>query len=501
MNRNEPQKSVPRDDGEAGMTKRGATWFVILVLSFYLFTAVWIVFFRAMIISRVPTAESGAMNLRHLKWFWIGSGAMWVVLTALFIAARKYDVKFSKTRFARTALLILISAIVIRGVVVGMHQPGLSDDIWRYVLDGEVSASGHNPYVVAPKEVKHDNERYEGEYALAIRVNHPELVTIYLPVSEVIFALSAKMNDWWSGSEGRTRVDPDRAAFVFRLVMIAFEIGTMVLLALVLFSMKRSAWYLAMYAWHPLAISEFAGEGHQDAIGICLMVCALAIWHFRPKSVVRFSGLVALAGLVKPITIPIVAIALHHGRRSFGKWVWSAIVGVIVCSAFLVPYLVYPNSLGGERLLGTIDVFLYKWAFFGSVYEPLLSFTGDELWSRRICSGLLLIVWLVLLVRRSEPWRGSLVFLFVAALVSTTVWPWYLLWALVLFPIRPSASLWIATLTIPWGYVVLGDVVRWTVSPWVMWLTYVPIYAVLIVEIWWLFLKQRKVGGRDRSNE
>lgn len=500
MNRTQAGQSSTTNEVRAGRNLRGLRLFAVLVFGYFLVASVWVVFFRAMVISRVPTAEAGGMNLRYLKWYWVGSGAMWVVLTGLFLAARKFDTEFSCKRFVRRTLLILVSAIAIRGVVVGTHQPGLSDDIWRYVFDGKVSASGHNPYVVVPKEVKHDNERFGGEYALTNRVNNPELVTIYLPVSEVIFALSAKVNDWWTESAGKTTVDPDRAAFVFRLMMIAFEIGTLALLAVVLFSMKKSAWYLAMYAWHPIAISEIAGEGHQDAIGIFLMVSALALWHFRSKSVVRFSGLVALSGLVKPITIPIVAIALRHGRRSFGKWVWSATVGFVLCAAFLVPFLVYPNSLGGERWLETMDIFLHKWAFFGSVYEPLLVFTGDELWSRRICSGLLVVVLLILLGWRSEPWRGSLLFLFAAVLVSTTVWPWYLLWALVLFPIRPNASLWIATLTIPWGYVVLGDVFGWTVPGWSMWLTYVPIYGVLMVEMW-LFLKRRKVRGRDRFDE
>ena len=68
-------------------------------------------------------------------------------------------------------------------------------------------------------------------------------------------------------------------------------------------------------------------------------------------------------------------------------------------------------------------------------------------------------------------------------LLSPAAHPWYLLSALAVIPAAPSAAVWVASLTLPWGYIALGDTDEWLVPVWVMLLAYVPIYAALIVEV------------------
>ncbi len=70
-------------------------------------------------------------------------------------------------------------------------------------------------------------------------------------------------------------------------------------------------------------------------------------------------------------------------------------------------------------------------------------------------------------------------------LLSPSAHPWYVLWALVLLPRAPIWSVWIASLTLPWGYAVLGDVIDWSVPPAVMVAAYAPVYAALAVEVVW----------------
>jgi hypothetical protein len=68
-------------------------------------------------------------------------------------------------------------------------------------------------------------------------------------------------------------------------------------------------------------------------------------------------------------------------------------------------------------------------------------------------------------------------------LLSPAAHPWYLLWALAVIPAAPSSAVWVASLTLPWGYVALGDTDEWLVPAWVMVAAYAPIYAALAVEV------------------
>ena len=464
----------------------------------------WVRVFGAMVISREATSQAGVNNLHQLWLFWIGSGLMWGVLTILYLVVRKRGDSFSSSRFWGVIVFILLTGMVLRVGVVMMHQPGLSDDIWRYVFDGEVMASGHNPYEVSPGEVERDHERFIGEYALANRVNNPELATIYLPVSQVIFAMSAKMAQVMSGKdidvdggEMMGRVDPDWEAEVFRFVFVGFEMGVMVLLAFVLFTMKKSAWYLALYVWHPLAISEIAGEGHQDVIGLFFMVGALLVWELRKRWVGRWSFLLAISALVKPMSVVVAGFQLRYDRAKRWDWVKSLLVGGVVCGLLMTAFFFLSDTTAWIRFTETVSLFVHKWAFFGSVYTPLMKLTGSEVWARRILAVLLGLVVLVMMLKRREPWRASRDFFFAGVLLSTTVWPWYLLWALVLFPVRQSASLWVATLTIPWGYAVLGDVVGWTVPGWLPWLSYGPVYVILLLEMYYYLRRDHTRATTD----
>ena len=74
-------------------------------------------------------------------------------------------------------------------------------------------------------------------------------------------------------------------------------------------------------------------------------------------------------------------------------------------------------------------------------------------------------------------------------LLSPAAHPWYLLWALALVPMSMSPAVWIASLTISWGYIAwryqLNDdgSVGWGV-PWaVMVAAWAPVYAAIIWSI------------------
>ena len=54
-----------------------------------------------------------------------------------------------------------------------------------------------------------------------------------------------------------------------------------------------------------------------------------------------------------------------------------------------------------------------------------------------------------------------------------------------------SPAVWVASLTLPWGYAQLGDVVEWHTPAWVMWAAYLPIYLALLGDLGWKLMARR----------
>ena len=79
----------------------------------------------------------------------------------------------------------LALAVVLSAVVLVAAPPRLSDDLWRYLFDGRVSAMGLNPFSYAPANPKISWVAPE----LVAKMNFPEMRTIYPPIAQALFAL------------------------------------------------------------------------------------------------------------------------------------------------------------------------------------------------------------------------------------------------------------------------------------------------------------------------
>ncbi|MCA9295980.1 MAG: hypothetical protein KC983_05670 [Phycisphaerales bacterium] len=472
-----------------------------------------------MTITRDASAAAGAANLLELRNYWIASAVAWVMLTLVIVQLRRQPRRETAPprpdRSRSIALTILIIAAGARLAVVITHRPALSDDMYRYMYDGENLAHGINPYLAIPNESARafdptalrnvTAERWPGERELARRTNNPELSTIYLPTSQWTFggiAMLTRDAAWNLVREERLY----RAAFVvIDLIIIGFIIT-------LLHRRGRSLWWAIAYAWHPLPIAEVAGSGHQDVIGIALVVLALLMWHESAQRVARWTIPLALASLVKPVVLPVTLVFLRG--HTWRQWALSIITGAVICTAIAAP-LWFTSGGAPLRALGeTSTRFSLKWAHFGSVYEPTLwmieraTNTPDEYWTaddrtsmwtndeqerlaRMICLGLIALVVVTVMRSRLDVEAGARVILLAMVLFSSTAHPWYLLWALALSPLAMSPAVWIASLTISWGYAQLGDVIDWTTPAWVLWIAYVPVYAALA---WDLLPRVRRAG-------
>ncbi len=457
-----------------------------------------------MTMDRSGAAEAAAHNARMLWPFWIASASCWIGLTMIWRTLRSLPGQHAFCRH-RAAMIIGV-ALAARAVVLCGHDPALSDDAYRYVFDGRNLACGLNPYLTDPEDrvaalASGGVENWPGERKLLSLLAYPEITTPYLPVSQYVFAALGKACEWGGWTS------PTDSARVFRIGFTLIEVGMMFVLALALRRRGLSPWWLALYAWHPLSIDGVAASGHQDVIGIALMIMAMTLFDpflvKRKLSAASAAALLAMSAMVKPIAALAGMMSLR--RKPLVAWCAAIIVGAIVVIALALPLHWRPDAPAYQAWRGTADWMAEKAAHFSGLYEPVLcvvrhampdgpdrkpGFNLDQEWlARKICLWTLAGVVLIAFMFARDAWRATAAAMLALALCSTTCHPWYLLWALALFPLaRGGWTLWTYSLTISWGYAVFitgkGHAfgVEWTVAPWVIAMAYIPLLIALVAD-------------------
>jgi len=319
---------------------------------------------------------------------------------------------------------------------------------------------------------------------------------------------------------------------------VAFALMTIAATGFVLFAcirLGRSPWYAALFGWHPLAIVETAGMAHQDAIGIlCLSIAAYAWVRWgnnsfartadnkpvlpasesppgatlpatkknldyaptRPHRTWDFSPLagvfLALACGVKPIAL-VIAPFWFIARSSF-KWV----IPFCITGLLLGSMLLYQNGYIG--FLATLKIYTQQWEANGSVFHlirtfappvwihgrwiPIELFIEPQQLGRMLAGVVVGAVAIGLVIGRAHWTTACYWIVLTSLLMAPVVYPWYLLWLLVIVPFTTRYGL---TAMIFSATVVLNYHL-WRTPDWVMpwpWLAleYAPVYAALVYEL------------------
>ena len=233
-----------------------------------------------------------------------------------------------RSRDSRSVLVLgLVFAALFR-VSILFFPPYLSDDIYRYIWDGRVQAAGINPYRYIPAEEPLTQLRDERIYP---HINRRENVrTIYPPIAQATFLLVTRFSESVTWMKAATV--GFEAVAIWALIQLLGSFG---------FGRQR----VLIYAWHPLAIWEFAGSGHADALAIAFI--AMALLARRKRAETLTGVLIACATCVK--LFPIVLFPALYVRRSW-KMPLAFVATVIV--AYL-PYL----SVGPMRVLGSLPAY------------------------------------------------------------------------------------------------------------------------------------------------
>lgn len=307
-------------------------------------------------------------------------------------------------------------AIILRLLAV-FSLPALSDDYFRFIWDGKMMLLHINPFQYTPQEFL---KAYNGNgYLLHLYtlMNSQEYHTIYPPVMQFIFFLSAFMGgsyDWL-------------AVIIMKIFIVAAEIGSIKILCLLAnkfgFNKRNLLWYIL----NPLIIVELTGNAHFEAIMIFFFLFFL---YFLLEKKIAWSALFfALAVCTKLIPLMLAPLIIRY--IGFKK---SLLFGAISFACIILLFVPFINGELVNNISKSFRLFYHLFEFNASVFYFIrwLAYffvTYDVIEQVAPVLGCITFISIVLIslwpskrfsfIEKSL-WIFSIYFLF-----STMVHPWY----------------------------------------------------------------------------
>jgi len=394
--------------------------------------------------------------------------------------------------------IILFFSIIFRLILLPselIHE----NDIYRYLWDGKSLIHGINPYKHPPLDLKmyemgseematknfseKDKLRIRKLISLRdqkpvyfARISYKDVPTIYPPVAQGVFALSAFL-----------RQD---SILLMKFIFVLFDVGVIFLIIGLLRYFNRNPCYCLVYAWSPLVLKEFANSGHYDSLAIFLTM--LGIYYFVNKSGKGMTASLAMATLSKFYAIVLIPLA----RKIWKKRDLLLFVGLI--NIFYLPFFIM-DLTGVNGVFEGLITYHREWAynssifaFFGVLLSGLFPHIENTYSLAKIIVGLIYLGILFKLYRDKDMDDLKVMhrcFIAIAALfiLSPVGDPWYFCWVMPFLCFFPYRS-WV----ILSGLLILSYINFQDTYPIVYeeifnirllnWLIYLPFFILLLIE-------------------
>lgn len=367
------------------------------------------------------------------------AGAMTSLLAAGILSA-------SSPRF------VLLCGALLRATLL-LRAPALSDDAFRYVWDGRIGARGISPYAFAPG----DPAVSQGDPDLNRRVAHRDVLSVYPPVAQAAFRVF--------GGRG--------SVLAWKAFAAAADLSVVALLSGA--GGPSAGFAAALYAFHPLPVTESAGEGHVDSLGVALLLACVAHLAHRRRAI---SGVAfAMSALTKYVPLAAVIPLLRRGRCKF--LAGAAVVAVALWLAASRP---------GASPLGGLGQYATRWDFNSPAYaaasllmdatrlpeaakdvlvdlkerwrdppwtQAVFPYFYSGFFARVLLAALLGAVLLLIPMRVRELEPAVFASLAALLLLSPTLYPWYLLWILPFAARRRNPAFLFLSFAAPLSYALL----------------------------------------------
>jgi hypothetical protein len=276
--------------------------------------------------------------------------------------------------------LYYLGAALLLRLMFGAALPELSDDFWRYLWDGRLLSHGVNPYQFVPSELLGQPLYEQANLAqLYPQLNSPNYHSVYPPLAQMLFATA-------------TYFFPENVAgsvLLLRLLVVALEMGTVVLLYRYLQHNNRPLYWAFVYAYNPLIILELSGNLHTESLMLFFLSLLLYYWTKAQYGRAALACALAVAAKLLPLMLlPLFCWRLLTKPNKKGSgwrlnWtgvraavVFGAIVGMVNLCLFA---LFYDWALV-QKIRTSMALYFQHFEFNGSVYYFLRYQVLHEYW-------------------------------------------------------------------------------------------------------------------------
>ena len=384
---------------------------------------------------------------------WFFAAICLVAFALSLLAARLIHLAAGSVTFKH----LFYGCVLIRAIAV-FGEPVFEDDYYRYLWDGRQTIETGSPYSNPPSAAFGINQSDEWSDVLD-NINYPELKTVYGPVNQYIFALAYLVSP--------------ADVFVLQVFMACVD-----LLIIYLLARMASLWAVALYAFSPLVIKEFAMTAHPDVLSVAALLTATIAWQRQRLYVTAVAlGVAVAAKLFALLLVPVLL-----------RWSWKA--WLVFVATIVVLYVPIFDRTGSLQALSAMA---QQGLFNAPVYfllEPYL-----DVRTIKLSLAVLFVAFYAWYFFRADylangarsiP-RADVIF--VAMLIALPIFnAWYLIFVLVFAVIYPSFWAWTASLTVLLAYVtglqLEGNGQQLYAQPaWALMVEFIPVLLAAVVPV------------------
>ncbi len=313
--------------------------------------------------------------------------------------------------------------------------PELSDDIYRFIWDGNLILNGHNPYLYLPSEI---SSQFETGFmsVLFANMNSPDYYTVYPPLCQFIFSAGSFL-----GHE-----DLYLSSLFIKTFIFLAECGSILLIVRLLEMKGLDKNLVSLYALNPLVIVELSGNAHFE--GIMIFYLLMGFYFLEKKNLMLGGIAIGLAVSVKLLPILIIPFL----PKILG-WRNAIITSILIICIPVLLFIPFADSALIPQFFSSLDLYFRKFEFNASIYYLVKNIYLQIVGYNRIdilgpvlalASSAMILVYAFILQKRKDLFIALMIALSIYFFFGTTIHPWYLttLCALAVFANKKYVFIW-----------------------------------------------------------
>lgn len=423
----------------------------------------WILWVAAVAIAVGCAAGYGQVTLAHDAAGW----ARAALAVGLGLAGIASVFLWPDWQGRKAAFAIVVPAVLVRLAIL---PAATSDDVFRYLWEGKLMASGGSPYAQTADDAS--VAAYRDEYW--VQMNHRDQPTAYPPLAMWTFSQINRLG---------------YATGAYQVVFAMADVGLVLLLIAMARRLGRPVRWVAFYGLSPLSVIAFAGEAHYDVLMVLPLVAAV-FFSLGQRGVVVAGALLAVAVHVK-LMVAVCVPMLLWGRGVRG---WVTFAAVML--ALTVPYF-----SEWRAILEAVWLFGATRSFNGPIYQVAAWILPGRVAANVLVALVFAMIWgraFWLVVKGvAVRWQMAGLVLMSLVILAPTVHFWYLVWVLPWVALQPRASWLSLSLTGSVYFLVWTQASEgWGLPLWARVAFWAPFFVLIV----WEYLGRRSFFARRRTD-